>query len=475
MIKLFIIPRNSIFLLVAMAATFFWAGEAFALDPFSTENQTASSQATSLYRKLPSIPCTFEPPGMTPLSLADVVERALCNNPQTKEAWTFARIQAAQVGVAQAAYLPTLSAAGTANWYESSATAGVTSYNQQNASISLSYLLYDFGLREANVESARQILTAANATQDNTLQIVFLAAVSSYYQLLANEGAVDSTKEAERSAQESLNAATARHSLGVATLADKLQAQTAYSQAVLNRIQAEGNARISRGVLADSMGMAANESFVIAPPAQAEPTEAFEQNVDKLIQEARKKRPDLMAAEAQVNASKASLNGAKAAGLPSLSISSSFSYVNSSIGTNSNSFAYGASLSIPIFTGFSTTYKIRAAEEQLLNREATRQRIGQQVALDVWRAYQTLVTQTQAVKSSNDLVISATQSHEAALGRYKAGVGNILDLLTAQSTLASARLQNIQALYNWQIARATLAQAIGTLDFTSIAEDSPNH
>jgi outer membrane protein TolC len=55
-----------------------------------------------------------------------------------------------------------------------------------------------------------------------------------------------------------------------------------------------------------------------------------------------------------------------------------------------------------------------------------------------------------------------------AFGRYTAGVGNIIDTLNAQSALASARQQNIQASLNANIARATLAQAIGVLDHAMI-------
>jgi outer membrane protein TolC len=62
------------------------------------------------------------------------------------------------------------------------------------------------------------------------------------------------------------------------------------------------------------------------------------------------------------------------------------------------------------------------------------------------------------------LVESAEESSRVALGRYKAGVGNILDTLNAQSALASARQQKIQADLNWNIARASLAQAMGALD-----------
>ena len=79
-------------------------------------------------------------------------------------------------------------------------------------------------------------------------------------------------------------------------------------------------------------------------------------------------------------------------------------------------------------------------------------------------SYQNLITATQSLRSTADLLDSAEQSERVALGRYKAGVGNMLDVLNAQSALASARRQRIQSAFDWNINRAALAQAMGSLD-----------
>ena len=445
------------------------------VDPFSTQGLTASSVAGSIHHPLLVIPCENVQFSKTPLSLTDVVERALCNNPQTREAWANARVQAAQVGVGKSAYLPSISIAGAVSRNRTggsnSFTPRTATYDQQSISASLNYLLYDFGARAATLENARQVLTALNLTQDATIQSVFLFAVQAYYQLFATQAAVASVKQAEKSALESLNAATARYNVGSGTPADKLQAQTAYSQAVLNRIQAEGDARNAQGVLANSMGMDANRTFVLTPPSLQVADAQFEQDIAGLIEEARSLRPDLAAAKAQVNAAKANAEAAKSAGMPTISLSSNLSHNESSIFTTANNAALGVSLNYPLFTGYNITYRIRAAEAQIETRLAQHEKISQQVALDVWKAYQGVVTGTQAVKSSIVLVSSAIQSERVALGRYKAGVGNILNLLTAQTSLASARMQNIQAVYSWHIAKAALAQAMGKLDFSAIAPE----
>jgi outer membrane protein len=438
-------------------------------DPFSTLGLVAPTQSGSVHQSLLASPCKLDAINIeSALSLPDIVERALCNNPQTREAWANARYQAAQVGISKSAYLPSINLGGSATHNRSDST----SYNQQSVTASLSYLLYDFGERDAALENAKQILAAANATQDATIQSVFLAAVQAYYQLFAAQAAVTSAKTAEKSALESLHSATARYSIGTGTPADKLQAQTAYSQAVLNTIQAEGNLRNAEGSLANSMGLDANLSLRITPPAMQMPDARFEQDVGKLIEEARKQRPELAAAAAQVNAAKAAVDAARASGMPTISLATSVNRVNSTLSDTTNGSVLGVSINFPLFTGYNTTYRIQAAQEQMEARLAQQARLNQQVALDVWKAYQAVVTETQAVKSSADLLASASESERIALGRYKAGVGNFLEVLTAQTALASARLQNIQAVFNWFLAKVSLAQAMGKLDFSTIASAS---
>jgi len=122
-----------------------------------------------------------------------------------------------------------------------------------------------------------------------------------------------------------------------------------------------------------------------------------------------------------------------------------------------------------LFTGFKTTYQTRAAQAQFEVKVAERDRLANQIALDVWKAYQGMLTNSQALRSADDLVVAATQSEKMILGRYKAGVGNILDTLSAQSALANARQQRVTALYNFLISRFALAQAIGQLDLTQIS------
>ncbi len=426
-------------------------------DPFSVSESTKKSVLSCAQLDLSK-----------EMGLTELVNYALCNNPDTKLAWIGALYQAEQLGAAKSAYLPTISASASVNGAKQHSKNVDTFTNTNNASINFSYLLYDFGARGASIENAKKLLDAANATQSAKVQSLFGLVIQSYYNLFAAKASLEAYKEAQKLAKESYEAALAKYQVGMATPADKLQALTAYSQATLNTVRAEGNLRNAQAILSNTLGLDANVVLNIRMPSVDVVDEDFSRNIEEMIKEAKKSRPDLAAAQAQIEAAKALQEAAKASGKPTISLSSSVGYADSSAYDSSKNSSIGIFVNIPIFTGFNTTYKVRAAEAQTKIKELEFAKLEKQVALDVYKSYNNLVTETASIKASKDLLRSAEQSMKMASGRYKAGVGSIIDLLSAQSALASAQQQSVEALYNWYIAKATLAQSMGKLNFTEI-------
>jgi outer membrane protein len=396
-----------------------------------------------------------------PLSLVEVTEAALCHNPQTREVYANAKVQSAQVGVARSLFFPsvtdTLSATENKN--------RTTNYSNATNRIVASYLLYDFGSRDANFENANQLLRAASATQNATVQTVLLAAVNAFYQVHASRAILNASIETERLSQESFKSAEAKYIAGVATPADKLQAQTSFANATLTKLRNEGTLKVAYGNLANVMGAPANINFQINDSKLDDIPELIDQDIDALIEQARLQRPDLMASEAQLKASLAKIEAVKADAKPKLRIDASNQYDENLLGqTSQNTSQLGIFLSIPLFEGYKPTYLIRSAEATAELNASKRDQLKLQVSLDVWTAYQNLKTANESITASNVLLLSAEESSRVSLGRYKEGVGNIIDTLNAQSALANAKQQKIQSVLNWNIARTTLAQSIGVLD-----------
>lgn len=406
-----------------------------------------------------SDPCAQKPYDK-PLSLVDVTEVALCRNPQTREVYASAKVQAAQVGVARSLFFPSVT--DTVSTSENKTRS--TNYSNVTNKIVASYLLYDFGSRDAALENANQLLKAASATQNATVQNVLLSAVNAFYQVHANKAILNASIETERLYQESYKSAEAKYIAGVATPADKLQAQTSFANATLTKIKNEGILKIAFGNLANIMGVPASMRLEVADTKLDNIPEMVDQDIEALIEQARLQRPDLIASEAQLKASLAKVELAKADSKPTVSVNLSNTRSDDSNAAFTNNSAIGLNISIPLFGGYKPTYLIRSAEATAELNASQRDQLKLQVSLDVWTAYQNLKTANESIKASDVLVLSAEQSSRVSLGRYKEGVGNIIDTLNAQSALANAKQQKIQSVLNWNIARTTLAQSIGVLD-----------
>ncbi|HEY4217907.1 MAG TPA: TolC family protein [Gemmatimonadaceae bacterium] len=401
------------------------------------------------------------------LSLADVVDLALQNNPSTKESWAQARAAADVYGSDRGRLFPTVGI-GVGVTQSSNLTTAARS-NQQRAqygpSLSLSYTVLDFGGRSGTIDVARQTAIAADLTHNATVENTILDVEAAAFGYLSTRSQRDAQQSAVDLAKAALDEANERHRVGLATIADVLQAQTAESQAELQLETLEGTLQIARGSLAVAMGVPANTAFDIPAPPATDSVHFVAESIDTLIALAVRNRPELETARAQSAAAASAIRVARSAGLPALALTGT----GASNGSNIPNFAgqtYSVNLGvqIPVFTGFSNHFDVQAASEQYQAALARTAATKQQVIQQVFTSYYTLRTSTDRVRTSRSLLASATQSETVARERYREGVGSIVDLLIAQSALANARAQEVDARWQWRAALAQLAHDVGVLD-----------
>jgi len=436
-------------------------------DPWSDPFQTAAS----LHRRTPQLTDPLGRVCTTPtgtLSLAVAIDLALCRNPTTRSAWAAARQQAAALGVADSAWLPEISATGTASrtfGTHTDASGNTVSIpeNTGDAALNLSWTLYDFGARSGRIMSASRMLDAAAATANSVSQQTVLNVVQAFYGVVAADASLLAAKSAEAAYARSLEVAHARREGGAATLADVLQADTALNEAALVLVQAETATKSSRGTLAITIGSPADEPLVLdAEPVPAE-VPALRGHVSDLMAQAAQQRPDLAAARAQRDAAQADIEVARAAGRPSISLSAGTDFIAATGVPHQRYNMVGVTVTVPVFTGFNVAYGVRQAQSVLESREASAEQARLNVSLDVWNGYYALDSANQQLIVTAALIRSAQENEEVALGRYQAGVGTIIDLLTAQSAAVNARQQRINVELGWQVARAQFALALGRL------------
>ncbi|KSQ57571.1 hypothetical protein APB31_13410 [Pseudomonas aeruginosa] len=384
---------------------------AYEPDVFGTVGQVAGQAVYDLGGS--GLPCRGGPPP-TELSLEEAIERILCHDPQTRLAWANAKAQAAQVGIGKSAYLPRLDGRLDASrgysdmdYRDAPYLSGDGHRHRRGASLQLSWVLFDFGRRSAALRNAQQLLLAANASQDATLQNTFALAAQAYYDALAAQRSLAASRQVAELAAQNLEAADAKYRAGAAALSDRLQAQTALSQASLAQVRDEGALSNALGVIALRMGLAPDTPLRLSGELEAQPDTGFVKAIDEMLAEARREHPALLAAQARLKAAAASVEESRAAGRPSL-------------------------------------------------------------ALSVWNNYQSLSVETRSLARTRELVEQSRQSLEVVQGRYRSGVGSMIELLNALTAYASAEDQHIRALGNWQTSRLRLAASLGRLGLQMI-------
>lgn len=458
---------------------------AHAFDPLFAEHSIPPTPAAAMAGDAVVGTCTFGALS-APLHLRETVERALCNDPKTREAWADVKAAAAAVGKGRSAYLPTI----TGNWQgtrdeTSEGISGMPQFDSKyrnsalrNESVSLSWVLYDFGGREAAVADAKALLAAAHATEDATLQAVFANVAKDYYAAQAAQGAFIADKEVEATAADSLKAATMRVDHGAAPISDQLQAQTSWANAVVERTKAERDWKTAVGKLASDMNIDAYTPLALPDVAEGvAPDPRFDESAADLINDAKRFHPSVAAAQAQAESAEAKVRKTQAEGMPTVSFVAKYSWNNQpttlqlgmpQFPAATREWYLGFQVTIPFFEGFGRTYEIHRAEAEAEKQRDLLDEARQQVGLDVWARYQALQAASKNVTNSATLRDVAERSYLAAQRRYQVGVGSILELLNAQSALAEAKRQRIQALTDWRSERLQLAAKLGKLGMWNI-------
>lgn len=465
---------GALFLFVAASPV---PAQGFLRDPFGADESVAPAPHLRWESALP-LPAVGAPvidgqlTRNLPLSLPELTEFALRNNPRTRQSWLAARAAAAGVGIEKADLLPQISAnyAVTRNQQVSNQGAVVPWQTRYGPSVSLSYVLFDFGVRGYQVESSEYRLLAANLVHNRVLQDVVFQVEQVYYRLIGNDALVRINRQSLKNAEIALEAARKRRESGLATVADVYRAETLVAQARLNLTRSSGELEKSRGQLASVVGLPVNVGIAVLPLEAPPQTTEVAGSIGELLERAKSSRPDLVAAEAQVRAARANARAVERAGLPSIEVTGGGG--RNSFGDNRatvSNYTIGLAVRIPIFSGFRDTYSVRQARAQAEAAEAGRDLLVRQAEVEVWQGYYELNTVTSSISSTEAQVRSAEQTAQATLARYRSGFGSILDLITAQQEESNARVQQIQSYLDWFTTLARLQAAVGASDLLKVA------
>jgi len=305
----------------------------------------------------------------------------------------------------------------------------------------------------------RHNFAASTLTADDARDMVVLTVGNAYLLVLADESLVTSDEAQAATAKVSLDQAVANHDAGTAPLLDELRsrvdAQTIDQQLIVARNSLEKD----KLALARVIGLPLAQTFTLADKA---PYAAFDQlDINAAIQQAHANRKDLAAMLEQTKAAEEQRKAATADRFPTLKFDGDYGDIGVTLGHSHGTGDATGTLSVPLFKEYGFRGEAEVAQSQLDTQKAQLSDMNAQVDADVRDALLDIASAQQQVQVAKSSVELANEALSEAQQRYKAGVSDNLAVSQAEQSLAQANDQYVSSLYRHNVAKLSLARALG--------------
>lgn len=382
-------------------------------------------------------------------SLAAAVTFAVDHNPQVAASRAAVRAAQAQVQVVRAGLAPSVSVSAGGSVGSSSTSGEVTA--------TVTYLVYDGGLRQAQIRQAEaQAEAAADALAAVTTDIA-LQTVQAYMAVITGGQVVTLREQSVAQARTQLAAAEANFRAGRVPRADVLRAESVLAAAAFDLVDARGQVEIRRAALSTVMGLEPGALVEAVAPADPPPLEISEAEARQRALQ----RPEVRRAEADMRAGEAGLAMAMIQGGITATADGRYVLIGTGGSTSTpGTWSVGIGVSIPLYDG---GRRAAAVEQARATLDASRARLEsvrfqvQQEALLARLQAQSAIAKVEAARRA---ALAAREAFNVAQGRYAAGVGTIVEVATAQTELAAAEVALVQAAADRWTTAAALRRAV---------------
>jgi outer membrane protein len=424
-------------------------------------------------------------------SLVELIDIAQRRNPATRVAWEQARQAAINVGIARAAYLPSLTASAVAGWEHvvfpfpsNLVPQGFIVFNAQELypQLTVKYLLLDFGGRAAAVEAAGQLSIAGNVAFTAAHQQLIFNVARAYFTLDGADAALRGARQGLADAKVVQQSAEALFGRGLDTIVDVQLARRATAQAQYDLAQADAAQHDAVYTLLAAMDLPPTTKLHVAGASERPLPPRTARTVDDVLSGALRQRPDLLAGVAKLRATDAEIAAARSALFPKISLGANVQgnigrlSVNNSpyLGVKEPQWAALLKFEWPLYEGGLLQNKLTLAQSKREETAAALKERTDQALREVALAYDQVDTGLQQYDAAIALQTASEAAFHSASDSYAHGVGTLTDATTAQTGLATARAAVARAHAQSLINGAALAFATGELtSSTDFATSTP--
>ena len=406
-----------------------------------------------------------QPP--THLTLAEAQQLAIQNNPQFSAARYNAAAAYQVAPQYKSAYEPTLSGSFTGVGADSGSrlAAGALNnpvvYNRVGSGLSVGQMITDFGRTGNLVAMAKLQASAQDQVTETTRAQILLNTSRAYFNVLRAQAVLKVATQTVGARQTIVDQVSALAESKMKSTLDVSFANVNLSDAKLLLVQAQNDVKAAEADLASAMGLPNEAGFDLADEALPAP---MPDRVDELIREAMNNRPELKSLRLQESAAERFTKAEHDLRYPSLGVVGSAGFVPTSENTVPGRYgAIGMNVNIPIFNG--GLYKARQVQAEM-KAKAAQENVNDlqiRVVRDVRVAFLNATTAYDRMALTKQLLEQATSALDLAQTRYNLGLGNIVELSTAQLNVTSAQIADTTAKYDYEAQRILVDYQAGVL------------
>jgi len=411
-----------------------------------------------------------------PLSLAQVVDFSLRNNPQTAVSWANMLGAIADLGLARQDIFPKVNVKSSVQMQRNSSPFELQAkvarwFTVKEVGGSLSYTIWDFGARIAKSASATQALYAMSYAYNQELQTVIQTVSNDYYSYLYNKAAlIDRGRDVE-DASLILQAAEKKLQLGIANITDLVQAKTSYLNAQVDFVTQKDSTENALVSLAKNMGMAGNIYFQTQNFPCELPGSEFLSHRDDFIELALENRPELIQYKSELLSKKATLTYSILEPLPKITGDLNLEYEKYTGFKPAYNMVGMFKVEMDFFDGFYYRNKTREAKADLKEAKANFKVQQDKILGEVSTYYNNYRNAVEKIEYTQEYLEAAFDEFDVTLGNYKAGTGDILSVMQALTSLSNARTRFTLSVEDLFTSLTNLAYATGSLTIPVMDSD----
>ncbi|NJM97561.1 MAG: TolC family protein [Phormidesmis sp. RL_2_1] len=402
------------------------------------------------------------------ITLEQAIELAYRNSPSLQSALLTLEQAQAVLDEANAARLPTVSLnADLTNSQSGNSFAGSGDTTTLGGDLQVSYNLLTGGSRAASIRAAELQQQVSALDVENQQAQIRLDTANAYYALQEAGEQIRINQSFVNEAERNLRDTTLRQEVGVGTRFDVLRAEVQFANARQSLIQSQGNQRIARRDIARLLNLPPTAGIETTPVAVAD---NWPLTLEESIVLAFQNRAELEQQLLQADISEQQRQIALAPLRPQVSLFANYGVQQTLSGGSAfaddfqDSSSIGAQFSLTLYEGGAA--RARARQQEIVGAIAEEgfSEILDQVRFGVEQAFFNLQTNQENIATSRVAVAQAQEALELANLRLQAGVGTQLEVLTAQSELTQAEVNNVTAILNYNRALAAIERAVNITD-----------